>query len=106
MHMSPAPIAILIKITAIISGVVGCAIGGAATLYSRYFTGPQMVRSARFEQIFARALPPGVSQHSIDECTQRINGQLPLLCLSPAVLVSTISPSKYRYAATRGYGTA
>lgn len=70
MQMAPAPPVIL---GSILGGVVAGAIGGAATLCSRYCPGPK-VRAAAVD-IMARDLPPGVSQHALDECTGQLNDQ-------------------------------
>ncbi|KAJ6780120.1 hypothetical protein PWT90_03833 [Aphanocladium album] len=76
MQMAPAPIAIPIEIgAAIAGGATAGAIGGAATLCSRYCPGPKAVRGAKFVNMMARDLPPGVSQHSIDECKDQIKDQ-------------------------------
>lgn len=69
-QMAPAPPAV---VAAIAGGVAGGAIGGAATLCSRYCPGPKIRELAA--EIAARDLPPGVSQESIDQCTQQINDQ-------------------------------
>ncbi len=76
MQMAPAPIAIPIEIgAAIAGGATAGAIGGAATLCSRYCPGPKAVRGAKFANMMARDLPPGVSQHSVDQCKDQIKDQ-------------------------------
>lgn len=76
MQMCPAPIAIPIEIgAAIAGGVTAGAVGGGATLCARYCPGPKMLRGTDFVRLAARDLPPGVSQHAIDECTQQIKDQ-------------------------------
>lgn len=68
LQMCPAPPAI---VGGIVGGVAAGAIGGGATICARYCPGPEK-RSAG---IFARQLPPGVSQESLDQCTAQINDQ-------------------------------
>lgn len=69
-QMAPAPPAV---VAAVVGGVAGGAVGGAATLCSRYCPGPKVRQYAG--RIVQRGLPAGVSQESVDECTQQINDQ-------------------------------
>lgn len=68
-QMCPAPPAI---VAAVAGGVAAGAVGGGATLCARYCPGPKAKRD--FE-VFARDLPPGVSQESINQCTGQLNDQ-------------------------------
>ncbi|KAJ3492666.1 hypothetical protein NLG97_g5228 [Lecanicillium saksenae] len=69
-RMAPAPIPV---IAVVVGGVVGGAIGVGATLCARYCPGPKVREVAA--EIAAHDLPPGISQHAIDECTGQINDQ-------------------------------
>ncbi|KAK2591212.1 hypothetical protein QQS21_011097 [Conoideocrella luteorostrata] len=67
LQMCPAPPA---AIGAIVGGALGGAIGGGATLCATYCPKPKRIRGQA-----VRAIPPGVSQESINQCTSQINAQ-------------------------------
>lgn len=69
LQMCPAPPAV---IAAVAGGVAAGAVGGGASLCARYCPGP---KAKRMVEVFARDLPPGVSQESIDQCTGQLNDQ-------------------------------
>lgn len=92
LQMCPAPPAI---VAAVAGGVAAGAVGGGATLCARYCPGmknPKRIQTRskkiadlrpyttgpngkRDFEVFARQLPPGVSQESINQCTGQINDQ-------------------------------
>jgi hypothetical protein len=68
LQMCPAPPAI---VAAVVGGATAGSIGAAGALCNKYC--PDKVK--RMADIFARDLPPGVSQESIDQCTAQLNDQ-------------------------------
>ncbi len=71
-QMCPAPPAV---IAAVAGGVAAGAVGGGATLCAKWCPDPRNKRSVDYSMLTARDLPPGVSQESLDQCTQQINEQ-------------------------------
>lgn len=71
--MAPAPQAV---VAAVIGGVASGVVGGAPLICLKYCPDAKKLRFARrIAELSARDLPPGVSQESIDQCTQQINDQ-------------------------------
>lgn len=71
-QMAPAPQAV---VAAIVGGVAGGVVSGGATMCLKYCPDAKLRFVRRISGLEARDLPPGVSQESIDQCTQQINDQ-------------------------------
>lgn len=72
LQMCPAPQAV---VAAIAGGVAAGVIGGGASICTKYCPDAKVRRAMAFTQLVRRQLPPGVSQESIDQCTQQLNDQ-------------------------------
>ncbi|KXT15016.1 hypothetical protein AC579_7757 [Pseudocercospora musae] len=74
LQMCPAPQAV---VAAIAGGVAAGVIGGGASICTKYCPDAKIKarQAMAFTQLVRRQLPPGVSQESIDQCTQQLNDQ-------------------------------
>ncbi|UNI21215.1 hypothetical protein JDV02_007225 [Purpureocillium takamizusanense] len=76
LQMCPAPFITEAIWSGIAAGVVGGTLGAGATMCAKYCPSPKLRRhAASFNTLMARDYPPGVSQESIDQCTQQLNEQ-------------------------------